>query len=480
MAIHGPKGAKLNLINHHQVEMIYRNALKVLAEVGIRVRSERLIEICDKAGCEISIKDKTVKMNKKIVEDALESAPSSITMHGRDPNKDVFLEGDINNFVYGGTPNAHFIDIDNGEFRRPTLKDMADVTTIADYYDNYAILMTTAGGFDAPSGSEHLHELAVILNHTTKPIIYPAPNSEMATKAIKIAEIAAGGKKNMIKRPMLAVYDEPTSPLCFSGANEHIVELAHARCPVVCGPAPIAGATAPMTLPGIVTVGLCENLAANVMVQTVNSGAPFVYGPHAGVMDMKTQRFCYGAPELHMGWVLQGQMAHYLNLPSFSQGGCSDSKCPDAQAGAEAAMSALLNALCGINMIHNAATTAMGDAGCMEMIVICDEIIGYVYRMLDHIKVDEENLAFEVIKKVGPGGNYLGEVHTFNHFRENYFTKIFDRTAHETWVDLGKKEIAETAREKCREILENHKPEPLSEEANAQIENLCMSLLDEG
>ena len=129
-----------------------------------------------------------------------------------------------------------------------------------------------------------------------------------------------------------------------------------------------------MTLPGIVTVGLCENLAANVMAQAVNPGTPFVYGPHAGVMDMKTQRYCYGAPELHMGWVLQGQIAQYINLPSFSQGGCSDSKCPDAQAGAEAAMSALLNALCGINMIHNAATTAMGDAGSMEMIVIVDEI----------------------------------------------------------------------------------------------------------
>jgi len=116
-------------------------------------------------------------------------------------------------------------------------------------------------------------------------------------------------------------------------------------------------------------------------------------------MDMKTARFCYGAPELHMGWVLQAQIAHYLGLPSFGQGGCNDAKCPDAQAGAEAAMSALLVALGGINLIHNVATTAMGDAGCLEMIVICDEILGYVLRILREIEIKEERLPLMSLRR---------------------------------------------------------------------------------
>ena len=469
MAIKGPKGKMLELIGDNQVEMMYENALKVLDEVGVCVKSEPLLEVCSEAGCEISTKDKIVKINRQIVKKSLESAPGSITLHGRNPAKDVVCESDITNFVFGGTPNAHFIDLDTGEFRRPTLKDMEAVTTLADYFDNYAVMMTTAGGFDAPSGDEHLHELAVMLNHTKKPIIYPAPSSGMVKKAIQIATIVAGGEEEMRKRPMLAVYDEPTSPLGFSGANEHIIDLAQTGCPVVCGPAPIAGATAPMTLPGIATVGMAENLAAIVMTQAVKEGSPFIYGPHCGVMDMKTQRFCYGAPELHMGWVIQGQIAHYLGLPSFSQGGCNDSKCPDAQAGAEAAMSALLSAMCGINLIHNVATTAMGNAGCMEMIVICDDILGYVLRVLEEITVDEETLAFDVIQKMGPGGNYLGEMHTFNHFRENFEPKLFDRSAHETWVKDGRKELHEIAKERCKEILNTHRPEPLSKDANTKI-----------
>ena len=109
----------------------------------------------------------------------------------------------------------------------------------------------------------------------------------------------------------------------------------------------------------------------------------------------------------------------------------------------------------------------------MEMIVICDEILGYVFRTLEEIAVDEETLAVEVIKKVGPGGNYLGEMHTFKHFRQElYETKLFDRTAHETWVKHGSKEVCEIARERCRDILRTHKPEPLSEEAQMKIADI--------
>ena len=473
MAIKGPRGRMLKLVTDEQVESIYQSALRVLEKVGVSVKSDKLTDVFAKAGCEVSTKDRRATIPRHVVQKALEKAPKSVTLSGRNPERDVICEGDTVNFVFGGTPNAHFIDLESGEFRRPTLKDMEAVTTIADYFDTYAVLMTTAGGFDAPGGREHLYELAAMLAHTTKPIIYPAPSSEMTESAIAIATAAAGGEEKMRRRPMLAVYDEPTSPLGFSGANEHIIELAQTRCPIVCGPSPIAGATAPMTLPGLATIGLCENLAALVLAQTVTEGAPFVFGPHCGIMDMKTQRFCYGAIELHMGWVIQGQIAHYLGLPSFSQGGCTDAKRPDAQAGAEAGISALLSALCGINLIHNAATTAMGDAGSMEMIVICDEILGIVFRTLQEIAVDEESLAFEVIEKVGPGGNYLGEMHTFKHFREElYETKLFDRTAHETWIKNGAKEVCEIAKERCKDILKTHEPEPLTEEAQTKIANI--------
>ena len=473
MTMKGPQGGMLKLVSDHQVGMIYENALRVMEEVGISVKSEGLLEVFDRAGCKVSIKDQRVTIARRIVKEALEMAPKSIVMSGRDSERDVLLEDGLVYFVFGGTPNAHFIDLDTGNFRRPTLNDMKAVTTVADYFDTISVVMTTAGGFDAPEETQHLHELATLLEYTSKPIIYPAPGAEMARKALRIAAAVAGGDEEMTKRPILSLYAEPTSPLSFSEANDNIIEFAKVNAPIVCGPSPISGATAPMTMAGNATVGLAENLASLVLAQSVRPGAPFIYGPHVGVMDMKTARFCYGAPELHMGWVLQAQIAHYLGLPSFGQGGCNDAKCPDAQAGAEAAMSALLVALGGINLIHNVATTAMGDAGCLEMIVICDEILGYVLRILREIEIKEETLAFDVIKKVGPGGNFLAEGHTFNFFKkELYETKLFDRTAHETWINRGRRDVREIARERVKEILKRHRPKPLNEKAKSKIADI--------
>ena len=476
MAYLGPRGRNLKVVTEEGIEKIFEGGLQILEEYGVRVNSPALLDVCDRAGCDVSTKDRMVKMNRNVVMGALEKAPKQVVLHGRDPEKDAILEEDRVNFTFGGTPNAHFIDFETGKFRRPFLKDMAETTKLADACDTLTVMMTTAGGFDAPSGSEHLFELATFFENTTKPIIYPAPGSDMVAKAIKIAEAVAGGPEAMAKRPILSIYVEPTSPLEFSEANDNIINCAEAMVPIVCGPVPLLGATGPMTHAGIAVLGLVENLATLVMLQTVKEGAPFVYGPHHGAMDMKTQRFCYGAPEFQIGWTIQSQMSMRLNLPMFGAGGCNDAKCLDAQAGAETAMSAYNCALSGVNLVHNVGTTAMGDAGSLAMVVVADEICGWVLRMLEETKVDEETLALDLIKKVGPGGNYLKEMHTFHHFRENYMPKFFDRTAHETWVKNGSKAIDEVARARVKKLLSTHTVPVIDATAKKKISQILSSI----
>jgi len=465
-------GGMLRLIGEKQVEMIYQNALRVLEKVGILVKSEALLDVFASVGGRVNTKEQHVFIDRKFVNAALEAAPKCVVMSGRDPERDVVLEDRRVYFTFGGTPNAQIIDSETGEFRPSTLKDVGAATTLADSFESMSVIMSVVGGYDAPADCHYLHELAALFEHTTKPIIYPAPGAEMSKKALQIATAVAGGEEQMRNRPILSIYAEPTTPLSFTEANENIIEFARAGAPIICGPAAMSGATAPMTLPGNATVGLAENLASLVAAQSVRAGAPFILGPHCGIMDMRTMRFCYGAPELHMGWVVQTQIADYLNLPIFGMGGCNDSKSPDAQAGAEAAMSALMAALGGTNLVHNVATTAMGDAGCLEMIVISDDILGYVLRILKDIAVDEETLAFDVIRNVGPGGNYLSEMHTLDHFKENYVPKIFDRTDLTTWVKQGRREAGEIARERAMEILKQHHPEPLRRETRREIDKI--------
>jgi trimethylamine--corrinoid protein Co-methyltransferase len=120
-------------------------------------------------------------------------------------------------------------------------------------------------------------------------------------------------------------------------------------------------------------------------------------------------------------------MAEYYDLPSFGLGGPVDSKVPDAQAGSEMTLIALANALSGVTLIHDAGYLASGRVGSMEMAVICDEVFGMILRVVRGIRVDDESLAVDVIKNVGPRGQFFSQKHTLKHFeREIYLPTLFD------------------------------------------------------
>jgi trimethylamine--corrinoid protein Co-methyltransferase len=212
MAIRGPMGGMLRLIGEKQVEMIYQNALRVLEEVGILVKSEALLDVFASVGGRVNTKEQHVFIDRKFVNAALEAAPKCVVMSGRDPERDVVLEDRRVYFTFGGTPNAQIIDSETGEFRPSTLKDVGAATTLADSFESMSVIMSVVGGYDAPADCHYLHELTALFEHTTKPIIYPAPGAEMSKKALQIATAVAGGEEQMRNRPILSIYAEPTTP----------------------------------------------------------------------------------------------------------------------------------------------------------------------------------------------------------------------------------------------------------------------------
>jgi trimethylamine--corrinoid protein Co-methyltransferase len=271
---------------------------------------------------------------------------------------------------------------------------------------------------------------------------------------------------------LVTLFSEPITPLVIPSINEGVIEFAKARVPVAYAPGPMPGASTPITLAGEHAICNAECLAGIVLAQLVSPGTPVLYGIHTSVLDMRTGNVCYGAPEWGLGWLIVGQLADHYGLPTFGSGGATDSKCPDAQAGAEAFMNAYLNAAAGINLIHNCGTIAHGSSGSLEMGVICDEIINYIHRLLKYIEVNDDTLAMDLIRKVGPGGSFMAEKHTRTHLErgEILHPKLFNRQTIADWKAKGQLSTREEAASRVRTILQEHKVPPLPNEVAEQID----------
>ena len=469
----GVRGGIIKLLDRGEIVDIHLSAIEVLEEKGVKSKSRRILEVFRNSGAEVDFNTGYVRIPQYLVKEALRKSPSKVILHGRDENYSILLEDSRVYFGFGGTPTPYIRDLETGCIRRPTKKDFAEATRLGDALPNMDFIMSIAGAFDVPPESEYLHEFEAMFNNTVKPIVYSAPSAYLARKIIEMAAIVLGGFRKLREKPILALYSETVSPLTFAQENEAMIEFASENIPVVLGPVPMAGATAPITVCGAAVVAVAEALAAITLIQSVKPGAPVIYSGCAALMDQRTGRFSYGAPEFALGNIILAQMAQYYGLPCFGWGGCSDSKVPDAQAGAEVMMNTLVSAFSGVNLIHDFGYLAGGSIGSMEMAVIGDEVAGMVKRILEGVRIDDDALAVDLIKSVGPEGQFMSQKHTLKFLRREIYTPtLFDRKPESLWLSEGGRDIAAVARGKARRMLKEHVVEPLPEDVRKRLSDL--------
>ena len=474
MVKRGLRGGQLRFLTRKQVEEIHAATLEVLETVGLRTTSKQILDVFAEGGAHVDPKDRRIKIPQHLVKDSLRNVPKQIVLCGRNPKYDILLEDGRVYYGLGGTPTPFIRDLETGETRRPAKKDFADATRLGDALPNMSFLMTIAGAYDVPYEVEYEHEWEALFNNTEKPIVYSAPSAYSARKVLDMAAAVVGGLDELRKRPIMCLYSETICPLSIATANENMIEFARAGVPITEGPVPMVGATGPGTLTGALVIANAENLAALTLTQLVNPGTPFIYAGWVGVMDPIVGRMAYGAPEFALGTgVLNAQMAEFYQLPSFGFAGPSDSKLPDAQAGAEAMQMALVNGLAGVNLCHDCGYLAGGSIGSMEMAVICNDVLGNILRIIKGTEVNDETLAVDVIKEVGPEGNFLGHKHTLKHIREElHLPTIFDRTPEAAWAKAGSKPLHQVAKEQAQKILKEHHPQPLPRDVQAKLSEI--------
>lgn len=456
-------GAQLKLFNDHDVNAIHQGVVQLLEEVGMKIKSRQAYEIFEKHGAICDPVSEIVKLPRKMLEHTLHIAPSKITIYGRDAQHDVVLEKNRVHFGTGGT--VMFVnDFESGKKRMAMAKDVRDFACLTDALNNLAFHVIHTYPDDVPTKDVDANRFYWALTNTSKPVMGGMYTMDGLREAIQIAEMIAGGADKLRERPFASFITLMVSPLVMDPHyTDFLIEVAKKGLPIAVPSEPLAGATSPVTLASTIAINLAESLMGLTLAQLVNPGCPAFIGTTSSIMDLNTGTYSGGAIESSLINAGIAQMAQYYQLPLYATGGQSDSKLVDAQAGYESACQAMTLGLSGANWIHDSAGLLENcTTVSYEKTVIDNEILGNVLRVVRGVSVNEEKLGIDVIKEIGPGGNFLAHEHTVEHFREEFLIpRVSDRWNRDTWEKEGAQDAFTRAHGIADGILKTHRTLPV-------------------
>ena len=460
--------SKVNTITEAQIRQIHNSACEILEDAGVVVHHDEALELLKNAGCVIENSNR-VYIPTGLVEKSISSVPSRVTLYDRNGKPKVFLqEWEIS---FGtGSDTINYLDPYTGERRKWMKKDVEHAVKVCDYLSHIDFVMSMGNLVDVNKQMINREQYALMLLNSTKPQVVIAEDHKTLADITEMAASAVGGRENLKRKPLFMVYCEPTSPLQLPYESVAKVLLAaETGVPTNFACGGLSGGTVPMTVGGSVLQAHTEALSGIVIHQLKNPGAPFVYGYGITPLDMKTLQSVYTSAESMVAQGMLCDIARYFNLPSWGYAGCSSSKTVDEQAVMEATMFTLMGALQGCNLMHDVFYLEFGLTGALEMIVISDDTINRVKHMIKGVDTSREALGTDTIKRVGPGGNFMGTQHTVDNFRKGWSTDLCDLQGFEGWERSGKLTLFERANKKVKEIIESHQPEPVRESVITEV-----------
>ena len=449
---------RLNSLKNDQLATLHEASMEIMSRTGMRFFDQEALELFKKGGAKVT-DGNLVCIPSKLVEWAIQTAPKNITIYDQ-TGRSVMNLGEYCSYCGPGSDCMNFYDLDTDEHRKAVLKDVVNGVRLVDALPNYDFVMSMFLPSDVPEETYERRQMAVLLQESTKPIVFVGIEANSTVFAVKMAEMVACGEKQLQRYPFVINYVNTVSAFQHNEQSlKRLLYAAERNLPTVYAPGNSRGLTAPMTVAGSLALGNAGQLAGLVLAQLKREGSPFIRGnPSGHLMDMNSMVSLYGAPEGgSFGW----DLAHYYDIPIFGTAGCSDAKIFDAQAAAEAALTLFDNILNGANLIHDIGYLDCAMTGSLEFVYFNNELIGWLKQYLHKLEINEETLALDLIHAIGPDGTFLDAEHTFKHVREDWHPSIFDRLDYSRWAEQGGKKVRERANERVKEIIEKHRADPL-------------------
>lgn len=434
---------------------IHNTALRVNEELGIKVLNAEARDFFKQGGASVDETTQLVRMDSTLIAAALESAPSEFVIRGAVAATDVTLGGDNIAFVgVGGAP--HISDLDRGK-RPGTLEDTRNIIKLSEHFDVLHLQSPNVESQDIPVQLRHYRVTEAQLTLSRKPFFIYSRGSAQVEDGFAMARIARS----------VSQAEFEAQPWCYTIINTNsprqldipmcqgIIDFARAGQVSVITPFTLAGAMAPVSMPGALVLQHAEALAGIFLSQIVRPGAPVVYGSFTSNVDMKSGSPAFGTPEFVRAAFGAGQLARYIGLP-WRGSAATASNTPDEQSVYEFLMSAWGSVLGGVNMmVHAAGWLEGGLTGSMEKFILDVEMLQTFAEIFNPLDSSDAELAFEAIASVEPGSHFFGCEHTMERYQTAFYEPLVsDWSNFGQWTDSGSKTATQRANAIWKKVLQ--------------------------
>jgi trimethylamine--corrinoid protein Co-methyltransferase len=474
---HACQTPQFRVLSDCQIERVYQATLECLSRTGVHVLNAEARTLLAGAGAWVD--GVRVRIPPHIIQDAIAANPRTFTIWGRDGKQQMQMVPD--RIYFGPGPTCtYFMDPATSERRKTRRGDPGLTALVCDALENIDYVMSLGLIDDVPSHLAPVYEFAEMVANTGKPVLPWAYSVENVSDIYQIALAVAGSEEALRRRPFLALFATFQSPLVQT--HEDVANVFWAvehGLPVIILGGGTAGTTSPVTGAGTLVIGLAGALSALAITHLKKRGAAVCLGIVPEAMDLRTSRPSYGSPEMSLYSAALADITHYLGLPFMGTAGASEAKVLDLQAAIESTVQVVLSGLSGATLVHDVGFLDCADIGSLEMLVMNDEIIAMVRRIMRGIEVSDDTLMLDLIDRVGPGGEFVSAKETARRCRtEIWQPRLMDRQPWVNWESVGSLTMHDRIKARLRQILDTHRPPALPAGAQGKIGRILLAAQD--
>ena len=459
----------VELLDEAALLMIEDHAEQVLEEIGVCfVNNPAALARWREAGANVD--GERVRLPRGLARALIKTAPAQFTQHARNPDHNVEIGG--RNLVLAPVYGPPFVrDLEGGR-RYATMEDFRKFVKLGQmskwlHHSGGTVCEPT----DVPVNKRHLDMLLAHMTLSDKPFMGSVTEPSRAQDSVDMCKILFGEEfatNNAVMTSLINI----NSPLTFDDVMMGALEIyAENMQACIVSPFIVGGAMAPVSVAGTLVQVLAEVLAGVAYTQLVRPGAPVIMGAFVTSIDMNSGAPTFGTPEASQVTYGAGQLARRLNLPFRSAGSFCGSKLPDAQAAYETANSLNMGLFSGVNfMLHACGWLEGGLVASFEKFVMDADQLGTLHKMAQGVTVDEDSLAMDAIREVGPSGHYLGCAHTQAHFKTAFWrSDLLDYKPYETWSEEGARDTVALASARVQKLIDTYQQPPLDPQIHAAL-----------
>jgi trimethylamine--corrinoid protein Co-methyltransferase len=465
----------LRVLSDHDHDQVHESTLKILAKTGVKVDTAIGRQYLKKAGAEVDENTKIVRFPRNLVEEALDLAPKEFTLGALRPGWNLSMnQGDCT--LMGDGEGIAVIDRKTGEHRPSTHQDWLDATRLCDALDEVGVYWAMVEtGKRLESITESVNYWSQIFRNFSKHVQDSSPRAEHGPWLLEVLQVIFGDKKTIRQLHPFSFLICPQSPLTIEAQyTDAYLALKGWDIPVAIMPMPLMGGTGPGNMISMTILGNCEVISTLCLIQAVDPGTPIIYAPALAVMNPRTGMYSAGAIENALLSSAAIEMARYYRLPVEGTGGGTDTYFPGIQASYERALNVLIPMLSWPDLMIGCGLLGGSMILSLEQLVIDAEVFRMAKQAHRGILTDDARWLDEVIQRVGPGGNFLGEKTTAANLRsgEWLIPSLGSHDTQQAWENTGRKDILEDARKRVDQLLSTHQSLPLGDDQEKELATL--------